>query len=83
MQLNTLPTIRGPVSCHIAELCTRVECCVDVAPINRTVFVLIDVDTCNYQMSVGIENLVFNISLLNYEFRKEDLLRMGELVTLE
>ncbi|XP_071123204.1 uncharacterized protein [Mytilus edulis] len=83
LQSNTLTTIRGPVSCHITELCTRVECCVEVVPINRTVFMFLDVDTCNYQMSVGIENLVFNISLLHYEFGNADILRMGEVATLE
>ncbi|VDI11129.1 Hypothetical predicted protein, partial [Mytilus galloprovincialis] len=83
LQRNTLPKLRGPISCYLNEACTHVDCCIFVAQINRTISLFLDIDSCNYQMSVGIETLVFRQSLLQYEFGKTDMFRMGDVVVLK
>ncbi|XP_071123195.1 uncharacterized protein [Mytilus edulis] len=83
LQRNTLPKLRGPISCYLNEACTHVDCCIFVAQINRTISLFLDIDSCNYQMSVGIETLLFRQSLLQYEFGKTDMFRMGDVVVLK
>ncbi|XP_052067242.1 uncharacterized protein LOC127706625 [Mytilus californianus] len=83
LQRNTLPKLKGPISCYLTESCTHVECCIFVTQINRTVSLFLDINACNYQMSVGIETLIFRKSLLHYEFGKTDMFRMGNVVGLK
>jgi hypothetical protein len=51
----TLHDLSGPVSCHIADSCTAVECCVDADVIGKSFHVSLTLDGCLYTLSVGIE----------------------------
>ncbi|KAJ8320500.1 LOW QUALITY PROTEIN: hypothetical protein KUTeg_002087 [Tegillarca granosa] len=56
----------GTVSCHQSNSCTAVECCVTVETLSRTIQTFVNIDPCTYDMSVGIENMKFYSSLLDY-----------------
>jgi len=36
--------------------------------IGRSFYTFLDIDTCNYILTIGIERYVFNLSLVNYEY---------------
>ena len=64
----SLPALTGPLTCHIPDYCTGVECCVDVKPIGRSFHVYIFLDACSNRIKLGIEKFGIDVSYLNFEF---------------
>ncbi|XP_052806223.1 uncharacterized protein LOC128235441 [Mya arenaria] len=58
----------GPVHCHITTSCQTIECCTDVDVLHHAFYTYLSVDICNMTLSVGIEQYVYTISLVNYQF---------------
>ena len=83
MLQDNLPDLKGPVSCHLSSSCTSIECCLDVVQINRSVAFFLNIDTCNYILSLGIENLVFNKSLIDYNFGKYEQYNLVDLIQMK
>ncbi|CAG2204550.1 unnamed protein product [Mytilus edulis] len=63
-----LQPLTGPLTCHIPDICTGVECCIDVHPIRRSFHVFVFLDACSYRLRMGIEKYEIDISLFDYEF---------------
>ena len=71
MELPPLPS-SALVSCHVPEYCTGVKCCVDADLIGRSFEAYVLLDACSNRMSVGVEKLKFDVSLLDYDFGKTE-----------
>ncbi|KAK3612536.1 hypothetical protein CHS0354_024513, partial [Potamilus streckersoni] len=80
---TTLLPISDPLSCVIPETCSAIECCLDVDLIGRSFNSHIQLDPCNFLLTVGIENFSFNVSLLDYEWGVEEKLWLGRLIRLD
>jgi len=79
----TLPRLPGSVSCNLGDTCTSVDCCIDVTEISKSINVFFNIDTCNYRLSGGIENLIFNKSLINYKFGEKEMFRLANVIRIE
>ena len=79
----TLPHLPGSVSCNLGDTCTSVDCCIDVTEISRSINVFFNIDTCNYRLSGGIENLIFNKSLIDYRFGEKEMIRLANFIRIE
>jgi hypothetical protein len=78
-----LPALDDSVSCHLPKQCTGVECCVDVDLVGRSFHAYVQIDPCQYTLGIGIENLVVNLTLLDYEWGKVEQFNMGRVVRIE
>ncbi|XP_060567959.1 uncharacterized protein LOC132726631 [Ruditapes philippinarum] len=67
----TLPSLPAGISCHLSEHCSSFECCLNVPELDRTVAFYIDIDVCNNNLSVGIDNLGHNQPLVEYPYGKQ------------
>ena len=56
--------------CHINEKCFRIECCVDVEYIRRTVSMYFEINFCDFAIYGGIEKMEFEHFILDYEWGK-------------
>lgn len=58
-----------PLSCHIKDHCTAIECCLDLqSPLQQTIHFFMDLDLCLQTLKLGIENLMFETTLLSYAY---------------
>jgi hypothetical protein len=73
----------GPVSCHIPDYCTGIDCCVDVDLIGKSFNAYVLMDACNYKLSVGIEKLAFNLTLFEYEWGKVEHFYLQGVIRIE
>jgi hypothetical protein len=73
----------GPVSCHIPDSCTGIDCCVDVDIIGRSFRVFALLDACGYKLSVGIDKLKFDLTLFDYKWGKEEHFSLQGVVRIE
>lgn len=63
---DTLPTLPTSIICSLSDTCTGVDCCVDVELLGRSIHTYVDIDPCYYRMTVGLERMEFNTSLVDY-----------------
>ncbi|XP_071145134.1 uncharacterized protein [Mytilus edulis] len=77
-----LQPLTGQMTCHISDICTGVECCIDVDPIKRSFHVFIFLDACSYRLRIGIEKYDLDISLFDYEFGIVEQLKLTSLFTI-
>ncbi|KAK6174798.1 hypothetical protein SNE40_013376 [Patella caerulea] len=78
----TLPALPSNLGCYIPDYCTGIICCTEVSQVRRAFQAHILIDGCNFQMSVGIEKIFFNISLVDYEWGKDEIIDIGGLFKL-
>jgi hypothetical protein len=78
-----LPVLSGPISCHIPELCTGVDCCVDVNLLSKSFHAFVYLDACNQMLNIGIEKLAFNLTMFNYEWGKHEQFYLQRMVRIE
>ncbi|VDI01394.1 Hypothetical predicted protein [Mytilus galloprovincialis] len=64
----SLQPITDPVTCHMMESCTAVDCCVDMTQIGRSFHFFLHLDNCYKRLKVGIENYFIDIAYMNFEF---------------
>ncbi|XP_021353372.1 uncharacterized protein LOC110450253 [Mizuhopecten yessoensis] len=79
----TLPRIRGPVTCHIPDYCTGVDCCVEVGPIGRSFNTYVLMDACKFELRIGIENFNFNVSLFAYDYGKHEQIYLKGVIRID
>ncbi|KAK3101652.1 hypothetical protein FSP39_005219 [Pinctada imbricata] len=65
LSLQTLPSY---AACRLPSYCTGAQCCVDVGLLGRTFDTHVFLDACNHRLSVGLEKLDINITLLDFAF---------------
>ncbi|XP_052081925.1 uncharacterized protein LOC127719726 isoform X2 [Mytilus californianus] len=62
--LTLLPS--SELLCHIAADCNAVSCCAKSDVLKRDFYVAVTLDTCNYILTIQLENLIIEKELLNY-----------------
>lgn len=77
-----LPTLPSNMVCHIPDFCTGVKCCINIPLLGRSIEFHVFIDICNLKLSIGLENLVVNKSLSDYNFDTEDKISLGSLAYL-
>ena len=61
----TLPT---NINCYVKPSCTNIVCCEDVDMLRRSFETEINIDPCDFKLTVRIERLRFDVSLFDYEW---------------
>ncbi|XP_046562951.1 uncharacterized protein LOC124271844 [Haliotis rubra] len=79
----TLPALPSNVLCHVTDYCTGVMCCVKVSQVKRNFNAYLFLDSCNYNMRVGIEKLEFSHTLFDYTWGATEVIDLGGLVRIE
>ena len=64
------------------DTCTGISCCLEIEEFQLSVNFYIILDACDYEFSVGIENLPYNKVLLDYEFGKEERFNLKNIIQL-
>lgn len=71
--LTALPSLAGEdIVCYITSSCETVQCCINVPIISTTFNARLNVDPCNFLMTVEIEKLKFTKKLFDYEWGLEE-----------
>nr|XP_022320681.1 uncharacterized protein LOC111122936 [Crassostrea virginica] len=77
--MNECPNVKTPtslptsVSCRIPNICTGIDCCVEIEFLGgRTINIQVLLDPCEGIMSLSIENMQYNLTLMDYTFGKTD-----------
>ncbi|KAK3612511.1 hypothetical protein CHS0354_024482 [Potamilus streckersoni] len=78
-----LPSLPNAMDCHISEHCTGIDCCVDVDKIGLAFRVYLDIDTCNYRVTGGLEKLNTSISLIDYDWGKKESVTIHRILNLD
>ncbi|KAK3609657.1 hypothetical protein CHS0354_035942 [Potamilus streckersoni] len=80
-------SLGSSMACHVDSSCLAVDCCVDMGRIEsrmqQTFLVILRLDPCNHQLTVGIEKMKFEISLLSYKFGEMKTLDLEGLVKMQ
>lgn len=81
--MPTFNDISSHASCYIPDTCTALDCCIEVDRIKRQLRTYIDIDTCNYKLTVGIEKLYLEYSLVDYQWGKKEKYSLFGLLNLQ
>ncbi|KAK3101942.1 hypothetical protein FSP39_007535 [Pinctada imbricata] len=82
-QSVSLPTIPGNDTCHLYDYCTGVRCCVEVEKLQRTIDFSLSLDPCNYRLTINIEKLSVEESLISYTFGQKKYFNIQGVLRLE
>ena len=63
LSISKLPEIDGPMTCMITDTCSGIDCCAEIPFIGLTVHPYFLINTCEYSISFGINNMGVNLSL--------------------
>ncbi|XP_052083606.1 uncharacterized protein LOC127720906 [Mytilus californianus] len=80
---TTLPNLHPGMTCVLLSSCTTVDCCFDVNIINHSFNVKLQLDPCNKNLVVGIEDFAIAISLYDFEWGVKQNLYMKNVVRIE
>ena len=79
----SLPALPYNMACRLPDYCTGIQCCVYIPLLDMTVEAHVLIDICNLRLSIGIENLVINESLSDYNFNTERVISLRNMVRLK
>ncbi|VDH91582.1 Hypothetical predicted protein [Mytilus galloprovincialis] len=87
LSISKLPEIDGPMTCMITETCSGIDCCAEIPFIGLTVHPYFLINTCEYSISFGINNMGVNLSLFeggidSYEWGKPWTLNIEDIVKI-
>ncbi|VDI36613.1 Hypothetical predicted protein, partial [Mytilus galloprovincialis] len=63
-----LTNLTGPVSCNLDSICNKISCCVDVENLDRTIEISLSIDHCNSKLTLQLERLSIDVSLVDYKW---------------
>lgn len=67
---TVIPSLQNGMSCRLLSSCTAVDCCLDVDIIGHSINAVLTLDPCDQRLTIGIENLMFNVSLYDFDWGK-------------
>ncbi|VDI08519.1 Hypothetical predicted protein [Mytilus galloprovincialis] len=79
----TLIALDESTACYLYDSCTGISCCTTVEMIGRSINTYLTLDPCNKRMSIGIEKFTVNISLFDYNFGKQEHIKLFGFVGLD
>ncbi|XP_052083593.1 uncharacterized protein LOC127720891 [Mytilus californianus] len=65
---EALPVLSGEITCNLGYTCDTVSCCIDVEDLGRTMEVSLSINHCNRKLSLQLERLSEDISLVDYKW---------------
>lgn len=77
-----LPTLSPNLACRLSHLCTGVQCCLHIPILERLIEAHAFLDVCNYKLSIGLEKLVLNISMFDYNYNTWKTISLGNMIRL-
>ncbi|XP_063408926.1 uncharacterized protein LOC134692406 [Mytilus trossulus] len=80
---TTLPNLNPGMTCVLLSSCTTVDCCLDVDIINHSFNVKLQLDPCNENLKVSIEDFAIAISLYDFEWGVKQNLYMKNVVRID
>ncbi|XP_063399950.1 uncharacterized protein LOC134684584 [Mytilus trossulus] len=60
------------IHCQFINTCTEIQCCIPVPILQRSFYFSLNLDVCNYNLTVYIENFVYHKMLYEYNWGTED-----------
>ena len=79
----SLPVLPYNMACMLPDYCTGIQCCVYIPLLDITIEAHVLIDVCNLKLSIGIENMVINESLSDYDFNTEKVISLRNMVRLK
>jgi hypothetical protein len=65
-----LPNISSPAACHINAGCNTTSCCVEVGILKRSLYAVLFLNPCRYNLKIQLEKLVIDVDLFTYTWGK-------------
>ncbi|VDI08030.1 Hypothetical predicted protein [Mytilus galloprovincialis] len=62
---NSLNPLSSYIACYIPDHCTAVDCCLDVELLDRSFHIFVDIDSCYYRLTIGVERMSYTLNLIN------------------
>ncbi|XP_071145140.1 uncharacterized protein [Mytilus edulis] len=81
-KIMNIDPLDGPVRCYINGHCSSIDCCVYDEKILTSLNVFINIDSCTNNLEVGIENLKYSKSLLEFEWKTQHEIYLGGIYRL-
>lgn len=66
----SLLTLTSDLSCNLLASCTGAQCCATSLTLQRTFEVYINIDSCTNSLSIQIEQLFYNHTLVDFQWGK-------------
>ncbi|XP_071123205.1 uncharacterized protein [Mytilus edulis] len=66
--VELLPLDDSVITCYLDETCLSLQCCREADFISKSFFVRVEIDPCNYLVTLQIEKLIINTTLNDYEW---------------
>jgi hypothetical protein len=79
----TLTTLPAGVVCNLGDTCTNIDCCVNIDKLDITFRAYVNLDVCDKQITIGVENFTRTISLYSFQFTQEDTFSFGGLMNVK
>ena len=80
LSLTNLPSY---VNCHIGSSCNEVQCCLDIDRVGKTLDVFLRLDACRHTLTLGIEDLEVEYSLLSFTFGVDRIFHVDRVFVIE
>jgi hypothetical protein len=68
----TSPLQNDQLVCHVSNRCTDINCCLYDTETFRHYKLFLHIDPCDYRLQIGIELYSFDVSLLDFDFGKNN-----------
>ncbi|CAG2204544.1 unnamed protein product [Mytilus edulis] len=65
-EIRNLPSLGSNMNCYIDQSCTAVQCCIDVNELGQSIEIGVEIDPCDFMLTVRIEKLNFDVTLYDY-----------------
>lgn len=81
--MTPLP-LPSSVVCRLPKSCTGIDCCAQIGFLGRrTINIQVLLDPCEAIMSLNIENMQYNLTLMDYDFGTTDHFTLQGAIRIE
>jgi hypothetical protein len=68
---------------HFLTIDANIDCCVNIDKLDITFRAYVNLDVCDKQITIGVENFTRTISLYSFQFTQEDTFSFGGLMNVK
>ncbi|VDI45262.1 Hypothetical predicted protein [Mytilus galloprovincialis] len=77
-----LPILPKEVVCHLDSTCNGITCCIEIKLLQKNINVFMDIDSCNYRVSIGIEKYQFHFSFGDFQFGVQQNIHISKVIEI-
>ncbi|VDI15760.1 Hypothetical predicted protein [Mytilus galloprovincialis] len=81
-EIRNLPSLLSNMNCYIDQSCTAVQCCIDVNELGKSLEIGVEIDPCDFRLTVRIEKLSFEVTLHDYVWGKQESLDLYGIIQI-